>query len=62
MITGTCRTRIDREITYKNVHFRKHVICLNKLMGDTHALWLHGMVNAVGVRANVGWEKGETKE
>ena len=37
------------------MHLWKHIVCLNEFVGDTHALGLHGVVDAVGVGADVGW-------
>ena len=62
MSTGPCRAQVERERTYKYVHLGRHIDGLNEFMGNTHALWLHGMMNAVGVGANVGWEKDWAEE
>lgn len=55
MITGVFEVRLNG-ITYEDVHFRKHVVCLDELVGDTHSLRLHGMMDPVGVGTDVGWE------
>ena len=52
---GRRRTRVGRGRTYENMHLGKHVVGLNEFVGDTHALGLHGVVDAVGVGADVGW-------
>ena len=40
-------------MTHQNVHFVKHIIGRNQVVGYTNAMRLHKMAQAIGVRSDI---------